>query len=125
MISLTRSSSVTRRTPKASFVDLDRPSPDVRTPMKQNTQNETSPTSDARGLVKSYLSVCEELTLDEEERDLLWLAIAKEIERVEEHLGDAAASATEEQILAAARDLGAPTFRMLGERIRMNRIREK
>ena len=93
--------------------------------MKHETRNATSSTSDVRQLVESYLGVCNELGLHEEERRLLWFAIAKEIELVEEHLGAAAASATEEQILAAARDVRVPTFRVLGERIRMGRATEE
>lgn len=73
-----------------------------------------------RGFVDLYSAVCQEFKLDERERRQLWFEIVKEIDRVEDYLGNSH-DATDEQIRDACRKLRVPTFRTLAENIRRMR----
>ncbi len=70
--------------------------------------------------IESYMDVCRELELDDNERRELWVEIARQLERVEARLGGST-SVTDEHIAAVLKELDVPTFRVMGERIKAQR----
>src|SRR5437763_14198804 len=74
------------------------------------------------GFVDTYIAVCRDLDLDDNESRRLWLTIVKEIQRVAQELSDPD-GATEDEIRAVCDRLGVPSLRRLGVIIRS--MREK
>lgn len=70
--------------------------------------------------VASYMDICRELELDENEQRQLWVEIARYAERIEKKL-IRYAEVTQEQIDAAYEELGVPSFYSIGVQIKAQR----